>query len=63
MNNMMIILIYIFFFFVCFVLGLYVIVIGTGLSYGMLWSVLPILISELFGTYNFAMNFGWIGKQ
>lgn len=33
----------------------------VGLSYGLLWSSIPVIISEQWGRTDFAMTFGWLG--
>lgn len=38
--------------------ALYVFVMGVGLAYGVMWSILPTCISEVFGAQNFGQNWG-----
>ena len=33
---------------------------GIGLCYGALWSILPVLVSELFGAETFGLAWGWL---
>jgi len=35
-------------------------VLGAGGSYGALWSIIPIIVSDLWGAENFSMNFGFV---
>ena len=37
---------------------LYLLVIGVGLGYGTVWSILPTCVSEIFGASSFGQNWG-----
>jgi len=39
---------------------LWLFVLGAGMSYGALWSIIPIIVSDLWGAENFSMNFGYV---